>query len=390
MSRFTHALLFSTLAAACGPTVNQSVCDGSVTQPEECNEACNASPGSPNTCPSGFYCTETGTCNAQCAAGVKECPEGYVCSVDGRCEDDGSGDDVPPPDTENCPNVTFQAMPVTPSIGLVLDRSGSMYDEPDQVNHRYRAMREALVGANGVVSQLETKAYFGSMLYTGGPNTGCAQLIQVPRAINNSNAIRTSIDTYLDRGMSRGENTPTYRAVNAMVQAFQQNPPPADSPPVIVLATDGLPNDCNSNGSTQTQSVQAVAASYAAGIPVYVLAIGLDGQHFQDMANAGQGSANAEYFTANNATELAAAFQTIINGVVSCELSLDADLTVSQAEQGTVTLNGMDLTYGTDWELASPTTIRLLGAACETLKTTTNPSVSAEFPCGVIVGKSVQ
>lgn len=388
MSRFTHALLFSTLAAACGPSVNQSVCDGAVTQPEECTEACNATPGSPNTCSAGFYCTEDGTCNAQCAPGVKECPDGYVCSPDGRCEDDGIGDDVPPPDTENCPNVTFTATPVTPSIGLVLDGSGSMFDNalPPYAT-RYAAMRDALVGTTGVVGELQDKAYFGSLIYTGDPQVGtCPIASTVPRALNNAGAIRTSIDSLTDGG-----NTPTPEAITQMVASFQANPPPAGSPPVIVLATDGLPNRCNdSNADTRAQSVAAAAASYAAGIPVYVLAINQSDPHFQQLANAGQGMANATYYPTTSAQALKDAFQTIINGVVSCELSLDAELSESQASQGTVTLNGVDLTYGSDWELASPTTIRLLGAACDTLKTTTNPSVSAEFPCGVIVGKSVQ
>jgi hypothetical protein len=56
------------------------------------------------------------------------------------------------------------------------------------------------------------------------------------------------------------------------------------------------------------------------------------------------------------------------------------------AGQGTVTLNGMTLTYGTDWTVdANGTTIHLLGNACTTLKNSANPTVDASFPCGVVI-----
>jgi len=52
---------------------------------------------------------------------------------------------------------------------------------------------------------------------------------------------------------------------------------------------------------------------------------------------------------------------------------------------GQVTLNGMPLTYGTDWDLSNPSTIRLLGGACDTLKSSDNPIVKATFSCGAVL-----
>ena len=116
---------------------------------------------------------------------------------------------------------------------------------------------------------------------------------------------------------------------------------------------------------------------------------GVNDSFLQAMANAGQGvqqnQTNAKYYTANSPAELQMAFQQIIGGVVSCELNINGTVDVDQAKGGSVTLNGMQLMYGTDWEVVNGNTIRLIGAACDTLKSSTNPQVQASFPCGSII-----
>jgi len=298
----------------------------------------------------------------------------------------GSGSGGP---DASCPAINFTPMPVTPSILLVLDRSGSMAEDingnnpPQTTAAKYTLMSDALVNATtGVVTQLDTKAYFGSELYTCNGNQ--LDLTSVPRALNNAAAIRTSIN-----GTGPGANTPTPAAITAGQQSFMQNPPPQGSPPVIVLATDGLPNGCNGETDTRAQSVAAVKAAFAAGIQTYVLAIGLASQHFQDLANAGQGwqagQPNIPYYPAMSAQQLKDAFQTIITGVVSCDLHLTSSIDATSAMDGIVTVNGMQLHYGTDWVLVNGNIVRLLGAACTNLKSTTNPTVQATFPCGSVI-----
>jgi hypothetical protein len=135
--------------------------------------------------------------------------------------------------------------------------------------------------------------------------------------------------------------------------------------------------------------VAAAAAAYAAGIPVYVLAINVTSQHFQDLANAGQGHQTGQpdipYYPVSSAAQLQDAFQTIINGVISCDLTLTSSIDASQAGQGTVTVNGTDLVFGTDWTLVNGNTIHLEGAACTSLKGAANPTVNAQFPCGAVI-----
>lgn len=378
MRRLSFAFAASLSLVACGPKEFGSVCS-EVPAPEACMTACDPSPGAANACPAGFHCSADGKCDAQCTIGGGQCGDGYACTADGYCIDD-SGPGSNGPDA-SCPSVTFTPMPVTPSIGLVLDRSGSMSGN-DISPTRFGAMRAALVNnMTGVVKTLEAKAYFGTELYTCNGNQ--VDLQTVPRALNNYAAISTQLNA---ASPQQNGGTPTPEAINAMVAAFAASPPPAGSPPVIVLATDGEPNGCNGQNDTRAQSVAAAAASFAAGIPVYVLAIAQNSQHFQDMANAGAGVASgATYYPVTNAAQLAAAFQTIINGVISCDLKLTSSIDETSAMNGTVTVNGTALTYGTDWTLVNGNIIHLTGAACTSLKASANPQVSATFPCGSVI-----
>ena len=284
----------------------------------------------------------------------------------------------------NCPSVNFMATSVIPSIQLLIDRSGSMGTALQNTNtSRYQAMRDALVGTNGVVGQLQAKAYFGASLYSS--DSPCPKLYHTQqRAMNNFTQVKALIESQSPNG-----NTPTPGAIDQTVQLFAQNPAPMGSPPIIVLATDGLPNSC-AGADSQNESVAAAKNAYTAGIRTFVLGIaGVNDSFLQAMANAGQGvqanQANAKYYTANSPAELQMAFQQIIGGVVSCELTINGTVDLDQGKGGTVTLNGMQLMYGTDWELVNGTTIRLLGQACDRLKSTPNPVVQASFPCGSVI-----
>lgn len=433
MSRIALGLVSVALAASCSrPQPGQSKCDDVATAPAACQLTCDPSPGAPVTCPAGFHCTPDGKCDQVCTPGSDECGAGYVCTADGSCIDDGTGGSNGP--DAACPAVVFSPMPQTPSIGLVLDQSGSMLyglindsnDPTDPViqaqrkaacaadpNCRLTAMRSVLTGATGVVTQLQAKAYFGSSQYTCSKEfpdpTSQLQLIGAPRALNNAAAIDAALGMV---NATNSWNTPTFAAIDAMVADFVANPPPADSPPAIILATDGLPTNCGTGtgvaldgtgqpGDATVRKEAVVAAAQRAyntvvgtfsHIPVYVLALNLDNTHFQEVANVGQGKprsatgpAAAPYYTSSNATDLQNAFLAVINGVLSCDLMLTRGIDMAHAASGTVTLNGQALMFGTDWILVNPTTIRLQGAACTTLKTSTNPNISASFPCEAII-----
>lgn len=376
--------------AACGSNGAATGPCASANPDPICNQTCDPSPGQPATCPTGFHCSPDGKCYAQCTTGGDECGDGYTCTYDGHCQPgdpdpgmgDGSGSD--------CPRVAFTAKPVIPSIQLVIDRSGSMFDNNLAPNvSRWAGTKRALIDANvGVVTRLESKAYFGAMTYdTVAP---CPRFISRPRALNNLAAIRE----VLASDVRTNSNTPTAQAIQAAVAGFASAPAPMGSPPLIVLATDGLPNLCGSNNTTPdrlTEVINATKAAYNAGIRLIPLSVGNDigDAHLQDVANAGSGvmpgQPNAPLYKGTDPDGLKNAFDAIIGGVVSCDLTVNASVTQEQASAAVVRLNGRDLVFGTDWILVGDDTIRIQGQACTDLKAAAMPNVEGTFPCGVVL-----
>jgi len=368
---------------ACGAKTNPSICDvSSLSTNPACSQVCDPTPGTPAACPAGFHCSPDGKCDAACD-GLHPCGDGYSCTADGYCMDNGNGSNTPGPDA-NCPAVHFAATPTTPSIQLLIDRSGSM-DMNDISPTRYRAIES---GINTVVSMLDQQVYFGASLFSA--DMPCPKLYSTPmRKKGNASTIAALI-----AGQQPGGNTPTAPSIDQVVADFVANPPPMGSPPVIVLATDGEPNSCQNGNPTLGPSITAAQNAYAKGIRLYILGLaGLNTQFLQDMANAGTGvmpgQPNAPYYTANNTAGLTAAFQQIIGGVLSCDLAISGGggtVDPAGAMNGTVTLNGMTLTYGTDWTVdPNGMVIHLLGNACNTLKASSNPNVDASFPCGSVI-----
>jgi len=398
---------FVLFAAACGSHKSfESLCANQVPPPEACMTACDPASGTGDaTCPGGFHCASTGKCDALCTPTGGECGNGYSCTNDGFCQQE-SGDDGPIIDAD-CPAVHFTAAKTTPTVELLIDQSGTMtaaYGGTD----RWNAVRQALLAPNtGVVSKLGDKVVFGASLYSNkskpdmnGQEVGitpCPTVTHtVDRKLNNLAQIQKLL-----QDNNPDEDTPTAESIDAIRADFMAHPPMQGSPPIIVLATDGLPDTCadadppagsGRQEAANQKSVAAAKAAYAAGIKLFFLFVGDDqaGNHPQQMANAGAGkdpvTGKEKFYTAKNPAELTAAFNEIVGGILSCDLKLSGEVDPGRAQTGTVALNGTVLTYGTDWNVdADGVTLHLLGAACNTLKTANNPTVDATFDCGSVI-----
>jgi hypothetical protein len=365
-------------------------------------------PGAPISCPGGYHCSADGKCDLFCTRTGNECGDGYSCTADGFCVKNGGGGSNEP--DASCPALHFTPTRTTPTVELLLDESSSMkanYGPNNTPPTRLEAMRTALVDAtDGVVTKLANQVVFGVSLYTGTGNAPptCPTLTSQARALNNLQPIRTLLNAATPKS-----NTPTAASIDAVVAGFTANPPANGSPKIIALATDGLPDTCSDPSPPQqtdptkpldprqlaanATAVAAAQRAYAAGIRLYFLFIGDPAQarnHPQEMANAGAGldpvDGRAPFFIATNPAELTDAFNTIIGGVVSCDLRLDSQLDPKDAPSGTVTINNRVLSYPDEWNLdADGITIHILGNACTMLKAATNPVVDAAFPCGIII-----
>jgi len=386
------------LAAACGGQKSfDSLCANQVPAPAGCNTPCDPSSAAGGaSCPSGYHCSPDSKCDTQCTPTGNQCGDDYACTSDGRCVSHGGSGD-PPVDT-SCPAVHFTAQKTTPTVQLLLDQSGSMktaYGTGTNPPTRWQALRTALVDpTNGVVTKLASKVVFGATLYTGISGT-CPDLSSTPdRKLNNFTEIQQLLTA------DPIDNTPTAASIDAVRADFAAHPPAQGSPPIIVLATDGLPDTCldpnpkdaTAQAAANAVTVKAAQDAYTAGIKLFFLFVSDNtaGTHPQQMANAGAGldpvMGKAPFYVATNPAEMTAAFNAIVGGVLSCDLKLSGQIDSTQAQSGTVSLNGANLTFGTDWTVDKDgITLHLLGNACNTLKTATNPTVDAVFACGAVI-----
>jgi hypothetical protein len=374
----TAALL---VATGCGTSViGAGPCDGPTPA-----AACGVSCAGDSDCDSGFYCNAQDQCYAECTFGGDQCGDGYTCDLNGRCQ---PGSTSNPGDT--CPRVQVRVEPVTPTVELLIDQSGSMTESFGNTT-RWRAVRTALVGDGGVVAQLEDRVIFGATLYSsiGGDAGGtCPLLEKAPPAFYNRQAISDLMYANQPR-----RDTPTAESITAATNAFPPVDPNAPGPRIIVLATDGNPDNCVDPDahdlSSQILSEKAAQAAYAQGIDLYVLSVGdeVSVPHLQRMANAGRGlpldTGDATYYVANNATELVNAFQEIVGGARTCTFTVSGNVT--DPGSGIVKLNGVTLDYGTDWTMSNQTTLELLGTACESFLSEQDVALTAEFACGAVV-----
>ncbi len=368
-----------TLGGTAGP------CAG-VNPPPECSAECTADTG----CSLGFYCGPADTCTADCTAGGGECFGGTYCSSDGRCL---PGDDINRPDAAQCPSALITLEPVTPTVVLVIDQSGSMTQNFNGPS-RWEALVTALVDpVNGIIGRLESSVSFGAALYTsnnGNAGGMCPILQEVAPALDNYAAINTLLLANQPQG-----DTPTAETIDQVVVGFPGADPEKPAPRIIVLATDGNPDTCVDADAhdlaSQNKSETSVVGAYGAGIETFVLSVGDDvaQTHLQRLANAGLGkpldTGTEKYYVANNPAELVAAFDEIVLGIRDCLITLNGTITLSEAETGTVTLDGVELEFGVDWRMVDGNTLELLGAACDKWLTQADVSIEAEFPCGVVV-----
>jgi hypothetical protein len=378
----------ATLVAACGTGAiggSAGPCEGADPAPE-CATIC----ANDDACSAGFYCGSAGTCTADCTAGGGECGAGFRCDDRGRCVADGDGGGG---GDGGCPAIAVHLQPVIPTVVLLIDQSGSM-DQSFGSSTRWDAVRTALVDATiGVVTQLADRVIFGATLYSsinGNAGGTCPLLQTAAPALDNYGAINTLLQTNAPQS-----DTPTAESITAVTASFPAIDPEKPTPRVLVLATDGNPDNCVDPDAhdlgSQMMSENAVLATYAQGIQTYVLSVGDDvaQPHLQRMANAGVGepidTGLAPYYVANNPAELVAAFDVIINGARTCTFLIDEAVSLGDAQNGTVQLNGMTLEYGTDWHMLDEHTLELLGAACQTFLDEPNVLLTAEFPCGAII-----
>jgi hypothetical protein len=293
-----------------------------------------------------------------------------------------------PEGESGCRDVSVTVDPVIPTVVLLVDQSGSMTDDFSGMP-RWDALYDTLMGAMGVVEQLQSSVRFGLTLYTstdGDAGGMCPQLTVVPPALDNLVAIDAVYGP-----TAPVDETPTGESLALVAGDLTRFDEPG--PKAIVLATDGEPDTCATPNPQQGQQVvlDAVQAAYSGGIETYVISVGdeVGADHLQDVANLGLGKPlddpnPAPYWQALDAQDLVDAFNQIIGGFVSCQIPIDAIVDVLQQCEGTVMLDDVELECGVDWQMLDESTLELLGDACEALQNGQEHEVAASWPCGIV------
>lgn len=320
-----------------------------------------------------------------------------------------------------CNDLRVEFKPVIPTVLLVVDRSGSMFDSAYGGSPtRWLALTEALFpSAGGVLSDYQGAVRFGLLTYTSDSGAGiCPILRDVAPALGNLAAIKALYQEESARPNFKAE-TPTGAAVAAATEQLQAIA--ADGPGHILLVTDGEPDDCVTADPQcgQDLSIAAVQSAYAQGIGTSVVGISADvsAQHLQDLANAGQGmpvqapdmqyiyncvnpgyatlgaqyaavgeaAGNAPIYQPADAAGLATAIGTLIRGVTSCDFELDGEVDLERAELGRVMLDGQRLIHddANGWRMQSSRVLQLQGTACDRVQTESE-ALAISFPCDVV------
>jgi hypothetical protein len=335
---------------------------------------------------------------AECVSTGGSCSNITDCSVRQVCATPRSGG---PPSCQvgtadaQCQSLSITPSRVIPKVMLLVDQSGSMTQDFGGGQNRWEATHSAITS---VISDFEAIVRFGLTTYQsndGNINPPCPIMdTQVDMNLNNFSTVNASYPVVFPGG----EDTPTGDSIDAVVSIIQADPPPAEGPTIIVLATDGEPDTCEvpdpQNG--QAESVGAATAAHAAGIDLFVLSVGTDvsGAHLQEMANVGAGlpangsGGDASFWVSTDPAQLENAFFDIITSSISCDVQMDErfDDKAQACNEGDVRLNGTPLSCPSDWQVKPGVddVIELVGAACDTFKSG-DTTFSANFPCGAIV-----
>lgn len=290
--------------------------------------------------------------------------------------------------TEGCNEVMVTVQPVIPTIVLLVDQSGSMTDDFSGMS-RWDALYSTLMGQGGVVESLQSSVRFGLALYSsmdGFEGGMCPMLTEVPPALDNY----ATIDAVYAPEQPIDE-TPTGESL--AVVAGELEPFAEPGPKVIVLATDGEPDTCAvpNPQDGQPETISAVQDAYTAGISTFVISVGTEvgEQQLQQVANAGVGKdvddpMPAPFYVALDAGDLVDAFHEIIAGFISCQIPIDGIVDLDQQCDGTVLLDGVQLSCPDAWHMLDAQTLELLGEACQTLKDGNQHAIDASWPCGAV------
>jgi hypothetical protein len=274
----------------------------------------------------------------------------------------GGGGVVPDAGGGTCQQVPFNFVPKTPTVYVVVDRSGSMFDclstpgnvEPSCPTASDTSWSKLKDATEMVISALDTQVRFGFAAFMGtNPMAGgtCPIISKVAPKLDNSTDIKTLYDSlpFPPNSTQSGVKfeTPASDTITMIGTELSQDTTPGDK--YILFVTDGQPDYCDdSNSLCAPDSVIAALQAQKKTNAVSTIVIGLQTSNFdlpagilQAFANAGAGEPTVAPLRAGAADTFA--FFDQCNSVAGWH----ADLVASkQAQVRGVTLGTYSTTAG--------------------------------------------
>jgi hypothetical protein len=426
---------------ACGALTGDDCGDEACLEDGRCSEGLSEACRNDSDCSDGLVCSSFKRCSTPCEPGAEDsCKGGKVCRDEGTCPTPrdiklvgvgGAGGEDPSGTggSGSCIDVQVKFEPQIPTVLLLIDRSGSMNDEagfgaaveaavddgsyvlgdcPTNNDWRWNVVRDVLFNADkGIIKPLEERVRFGMSLYTSDngwvdeddeeavdPDKVCPTLIEVPINVRNHKAM---FDEFLCSDIAG--DTPTGESLLAAAETLAAFDEPG--PKIIVLATDGEPDNCEcpnfgSNNHVperctedgvperiKDEVVTTAGEIHAQDITVHVINVSTPSNaslqtHLAEVATAGGG----DVYPGFSPGALTTAFEEIIDGARSCIIDLEGEIADGKEDTGTVTLDGepLELDDENGWQVNTPSQIELLGSACEAIKSGDH-DIDIEFPC---------
>jgi von Willebrand factor type A domain len=278
-------------------------------------------------------------------------------------------------DAGNCGTMEFALQRIPPNVMLVIDRSGSMGQSigGGSATTKWTDLKNAV---SGLVSSYDSMMQLGAAIFSSDGDCAATN-IDVPLASMAGSTVMSKLNAQGPIG-----NTPTAAALDTVIAKGMLSDKTRGN--YVVLATDGQPN------CTDTDVTKRITALYNAtpSVKTYVIGIG-DGTAsnptlLNAWADAGHTArtGTTHYYQTSSPTELKAAFDAIVGGLVSCDFKMmqsapDPSL-IRVTENGTVLSPSPTNGYSFD---PSTNTVTLHGPACDMLKTNASTKVGVLYGC---------